>query len=68
MFPLPLTSVDDFVAGVAELPVWVLWDRMMFEVVNQVRKSHKALMSSRDFVEARIFSLNRVMCDAFRVF
>ena len=36
---------------------------MVFEVVNQIGKSLKALVSSRDFIEARIFSLNRVMCN-----
>ena len=36
---------------------------MVFEVLNQVRKSRKALVSPRNFIEARIFSLNRVMCD-----
>ena len=36
---------------------------MVFEVVNQVRKSHKALVSSSEFVEARVFSDNRKMYD-----
>ena len=60
-FPLLLTSMANSVAGVAELSVWILWDRMVFEVVNQVRKSHKALVSSSEFVEARVFSDDRKM-------
>ena len=40
---------------------------MVFEVVNQVRKSRKALVSSRNFIEAGIFSLNREMCNTSRV-
>ena len=58
------TSVDNSVTGRDESVMWVFRDRMVFEVVNQVRKSHKALVSPRDFVEARIFSLNREMYNA----
>ena len=36
---------------------------MVFEVVNQVGKSRKALVCPRDFIEAGIFSLDRVMCN-----
>ena len=36
---------------------------MAFEMVNQVGKSRKALVSPRDFIEAGIFSLNRIMCN-----
>ena len=36
---------------------------MVFEVVNQVGKSRKALVSSRNFIEAGIFSLDKVMCN-----
>ena len=34
---------------------------MVFEVVNQVGKSCKALVSPSEFVEARVFSDNRKM-------
>ena len=47
--------------------MWILRDRMMSEVVNQVWKGCEALVSSRDFVEARILSLNREMGNAFWV-
>ena len=56
--------MDDSVTGRDESVVWVFRDRMVFEVVNQVRKSRKALVSPRNFIEARIFSLNREMYNA----
>ena len=58
------TSVDDSVAGRDESVMWVFRDGMVFEVINQVGKSRKALVSSRNFIEARIFSLNREMYNA----
>ena len=56
--------MDDSVTGRDESVVWVFRDRMVFEVVNQVRKSRKALVSPRNFIEARIFSFNREMYNA----
>ena len=36
---------------------------MVFEVVNQVGKSHKDLVSSSEFVKTRVFSDDREMCN-----
>ena len=59
-----LTSLGVFEAGWAEQVAWILWDRMMCEVVNQILKFSKALVSSRDFIEAGIPSFNREVYDA----
>ena len=56
--------MDDSVTGRDESVVWVFRDRMVFEVVNQVGKSRKALVSPRNFIEARISSFNREMYNA----
>ena len=40
---------------------------MMFEVVNQVGKSCKALVSPSEFVEARVFPINWKMCNTSRM-
>ena len=58
------TNVDDSVTGRDEPVMRVFRDGMVFEVVNQVGKSRKALVSPRNFIEARIFSLNREMYNA----
>ena len=49
-FPLALTNVKDFVAGVSKLSMWILRDRMVFEVLNQVGKCRKAFVSPTEFV------------------
>ena len=40
---------------------------MVFEVGNQVRKNCKALVSSSEFIEARVFSDDREMCNTSQV-
>ena len=60
--------MGDLWAGVAELVVGILWDRIAFEVVNQVRKSCKVLVSPSEFIETRLFPINKEMCNTSWIF